>query len=177
MESVEQDAQKLAEVLKERYGNTVPTSQAAALLLAQDAKIKSLERAVEREKCHAANLVEIGGREVRALQVLVRLLATEEALEALEKRLRFPLDLACDSGDEEGTLSTGLQMTAGQRSEKPPVNARLLAALEGMIAIANDSQGVAGYHQNGDVAEWAEFPEWTEVIDAIVEARQEARKA
>lgn len=287
MESAAQDAQKLAEVLKERYGNTVPTSQAAALLLAQDAKIKSLERAVEREKRHAANLVEIGGREVRALQDLVRLLGTEAgklcgpqgdaqseqlrrwalfalemiedqrrmadlaksflelgafddsarcaikadglkfvigrlpinpepqdegpeftvsdpdlnlllnlsadmakgqanhdtgvawqaALEAVEKRLRFPLDLACDSDDGEGTLSVGLQMTAGQRSEKPPVNARLLAALEGLIAIANDSQGVSGYHQNGEVAEWAEFSEWTEAIDAIMEARQEAGKA
>lgn len=36
-------------------------------------------------------------------------------------------------------------------------NARLREALAGMVAIADDSQGVAGYHMNGDIAEWDEF--------------------
>lgn len=35
----------------------------------------------------------------------------------------------------------------------------LEAALGGMLAIVNDSRGVAGYHLNGDVAEWDEFEE------------------
>ena len=35
----------------------------------------------------------------------------------------------------------------------------LLAALRGMLAIVNDSRGVAGYHLNGDTAEWDEFDE------------------
>lgn len=33
------------------------------------------------------------------------------------------------------------------------------SALEGMLAIVSDSTGVAGYHMNGDVAEWGEFEE------------------
>ena len=43
----------------------------------------------------------------------------------------------------------------------------LLAALQGMIDIANDSQGVAGYHLNGEVADWGEFEEWQAACDAI----------
>lgn len=35
----------------------------------------------------------------------------------------------------------------------------VLAALEGMMAIVDDSQGVAGYHLNGEIAEWDEFEE------------------
>ena len=35
--------------------------------------------------------------------------------------------------------------------------ADLLKALESILAIAADSQGVAGYHLNGDIAEWDEF--------------------
>jgi hypothetical protein len=36
---------------------------------------------------------------------------------------------------------------------------KLESALHGMLAIVNDSRGVAGYHRNGDVAEWDEFEE------------------
>ena len=35
----------------------------------------------------------------------------------------------------------------------------LLEALRGMLAIVNDSRGVAGYHLNGNTAEWDEFDE------------------
>ena len=34
-----------------------------------------------------------------------------------------------------------------------------LEALEGFANIINDSQGVKGYHLNGDIAEWDEFDE------------------
>lgn len=37
--------------------------------------------------------------------------------------------------------------------------AELESALSGMLAIVSDSKGVAGYHMNGDVAEWDEFEE------------------
>ena len=47
----------------------------------------------------------------------------------------------------------------------------LLAALQGMIDIANDSQGVAGYHLNGEVADWDEFEEWQAACDAIAKAK------
>ena len=35
--------------------------------------------------------------------------------------------------------------------------ADLLKVLEAILAIAADSQGVAGYHLNGDIAEWDGF--------------------
>ena len=47
----------------------------------------------------------------------------------------------------------------------------LLAALQGMIDIANDSQGVAGYHLNGEVADWGEFEEWQAACNAIAKAK------
>ena len=39
--------------------------------------------------------------------------------------------------------------------------------LSGVLAIVNDSQGVAGYHNNGDIADWDEFEEITEVERAL----------
>ena len=50
----------------------------------------------------------------------------------------------------------------------------LLAALQGMIDITNDSQGVAGYHLNGEVADWGEFKEWQAACDAITAAKGSA---
>ena len=37
--------------------------------------------------------------------------------------------------------------------------AKLVEALEGLLAIVSDSSGVAGYHLNGDIAQWSEFEE------------------
>ena len=51
---------------------------------------------------------------------------------------------------------------------------QLLAALQGMIDIANDSQGVAGYHLNGEVADWDEFEEWQAACDAIANTKEGA---
>ena len=47
----------------------------------------------------------------------------------------------------------------------------LLVVLHGMIDIANDSQGVAGYHLNSEVADWGEFEEWQAACDAISKAK------
>lgn len=46
----------------------------------------------------------------------------------------------------------------------------LRAALQGMLAIVNDSRGVAGYHLNGDTAEWDEFDEVDAANAAIAAA-------
>lgn len=53
---------------------------------------------------------------------------------------------------------------------------RLLAALEGVIAIVNESRGVEGYHLNGAIAEWGEFEEVGEAIEAISFAKQGVSK-
>lgn len=48
------------------------------------------------------------------------------------------------------------------RQERDKLRARvaeLEAALQGMLDIVADSRGVAGYHLNGDTAEWDEFDE------------------
>ena len=49
----------------------------------------------------------------------------------------------------------------------------LLEALKGVLAIVSDSRGVAGYHLNGDTAEWDEFDEVDAAIDAIAKATGE----
>lgn len=49
----------------------------------------------------------------------------------------------------------------------------LLAALEGLMSIANDSRGVSGYHLNGNIAEWDEFEEIGAAVAAINKAKGE----
>ena len=49
-------------------------------------------------------------------------------------------------------------------------NKELLDALVGLVAIAADSTGVAGYHLNGAIAEWGEFEEVAAAIKAIAKA-------
>lgn len=46
----------------------------------------------------------------------------------------------------------------------------LLEALVGMLSIINDSNGVSGYHLNGDIAVWGEFPEVDAASAAIAKA-------
>lgn len=40
-------------------------------------------------------------------------------------------------------------------------------ALKQMLWIVHDSSGVAGYHLNGDIAEWESFPEYHAALAAI----------
>ncbi len=47
----------------------------------------------------------------------------------------------------------------------------LLQALDGIMAIVNDSRGVAGFHLNGNTALWEEFEEIDAALAAIAEAR------
>lgn len=48
--------------------------------------------------------------------------------------------------------------TINQVGAVAPAN-RLREALAGLLAIVDDSRGVSGYHLNGAIAEWDEFPE------------------
>lgn len=69
---------------------------------------------------------------------------------------------------------TDQEAAAYTRSPLTPVQEaapELLEALRGMLAIVNDSRGVAGYHLNGNVAEWDEFDE----VDAARAALKEAK--
>lgn len=56
--------------------------------------------------------------------------------------------------------------------EKDALLRRALEALEGFANITNDSQGVAGYHLNGDTAEWDEFDE-VDAASSTIEAIRE----
>ena len=58
-------------------------------------------------------------------------------------------------------------------------NARLIAAapellnaLISVLNIMNDSEGVAGYHLNGDIAKWDEFEEIKQAEQAIKKATE-----
>ena len=46
----------------------------------------------------------------------------------------------------------------------------LLKALQGMMVIIDNSDGVEGYHHNGDIAAWGEFEEVEAAFDAIAKA-------
>lgn len=48
---------------------------------------------------------------------------------------------------------------------------QLVDALQGMFNIAIDSQGVAGYHLNGEIAEWDDFEEIDKVKAALAAAK------
>lgn len=48
-----------------------------------------------------------------------------------------------------------------------PDVAKLVVALEGLLAIVSDSSGVSGYHLNGDIAKWCEFEEVAMAEEAL----------
>lgn len=53
-----------------------------------------------------------------------------------------------------------------------PEVAKLVEALEGLLAIVSESAGVAGYHLNGEIAEWGEFEEVEIAEEALALYRQ-----
>lgn len=62
--------------------------------------------------------------------------------------------------EDEWTALYAIQPdTAAMLAEKDALLRQALDALEGFANITNDSQGVKGYHLNGDIAEWDEFDE------------------
>ncbi len=52
----------------------------------------------------------------------------------------------------------------------------LVTALDGLLSITQDSTGVAGYHLNGNVAEWDEFPEVGTARDVLNLCRERSAK-
>ena len=68
---------------------------------------------------------------------------------------------------------------SGWNPEEAKANAKLIAsapdllnALIGVLNIMNDSEGVAGYHLNGDIASWDEFEEIKQAEQAIKKATE-----
>ena len=49
----------------------------------------------------------------------------------------------------------------------------LLAALEALMRIVSNSNGVSGWHRNGDIAGWDEFDEINMAIAALAKAKGE----
>lgn len=64
----------------------------------------------------------------------------------------WEFDPADDAGSQETPLDERYETLRKQ-------NAALLEALSGLLDIASESSGVAGYHLNGEIAYWDEFPE------------------
>lgn len=53
----------------------------------------------------------------------------------------------------------------------------LATALDGLLSITEESEGVAGYHLNGEIAEWAEFPEVDTARDVLSLYRERDAKS
>ncbi len=77
-------------------------------------------------------------------------------------------------GDDNNFELTGPYVISFARAIEAESTAPLLAriaelerALDDLLAIRNDSQGVAGYHLNGDVAGWDEFQEVSAAESAL----------
>lgn len=74
---------------------------------------------------------------------------------------------------ELNATAGGVAELERQRDEARAQRDELLAALEGVLAIVGDSGGVAGYHLNGDIADWGEFDEINAVYAVIAKAKGE----
>ena len=68
---------------------------------------------------------------------------------------------------------------SGRTEQEVNANAKLIAAapdmleaLTNILKIVEDSEGVVGYHLNGDTAKWDEFDEVTNAIKAIKKATE-----
>lgn len=54
-----------------------------------------------------------------------------------------------------------------------PDVAKLVEALEGILAVVSESSGVAGYHLNGAIAKWDEFEDVAMAEEALALYRQQ----
>ena len=68
---------------------------------------------------------------------------------------------------------------SGRTEEEVNANAKLISAapdmleaLTNILKIVEDSEGVVGYHLNGDTAKWDEFDEVTNAIKTIKKATE-----
>ena len=138
-----------------------PCQQAVALLEADNAALEA-DLAKEREKsaewCRMYRDAEAhyGERlqECDALKVTLAQVTAERDRFAVAADANNPC-WQQRAEDAEQALDAALQ-----RAEQAEAQVAVLAqALHGLLAIRSDSQGVAGYHLNGNVADWDEFPE------------------
>lgn len=58
---------------------------------------------------------------------------------------------------------------------EPAEVVKLVEALEGLLAIIDESLGVSGYHLNGAMAKWCEFDEVEMAEEALALYRQQRR--
>ena len=72
---------------------------------------------------------------------------------------------------EDGELDKPTMLVMQENKDLKRRCDELLAALEGVLAVVGDSTGVAGYHLNGNIADWGEFDEINAVYTAIAKAK------
>lgn len=72
---------------------------------------------------------------------------------------------------KEHRLSEHKKRHKEKQEMRAPEVAKLIEALEGFLAIVSDSTGVAGYHLNGEIAEWREFEEVAMAEEALATHR------
>ena len=68
------------------------------------------------------------------------------------------IDEAGEYWDSDYGCKCNYKMLPVGKNPAPDV-AKLVEALEGLLAITDESLGVSGYHLNGDMAKWCEFDE------------------
>lgn len=70
----------------------------------------------------------------------------------------------------------GQRAANGHSAQSIGMVGALVTALDGLLSITQDSTGVAGYHLNGNVAEWDEFPEVGTARDVLNLCRERSAK-
>ena len=71
----------------------------------------------------------------------------------------------------------GQRAANGHSAQSIGMVGALVTALDGLLSITQDSTGVAGYHLNGNVAEWGEFPEVDTARDVLRLCREQPSAA
>lgn len=71
---------------------------------------------------------------------------------------------------DRGTLGTVAQVNIRLVAELTAQKYKMLEALKEIAEVIKGSQGVAGYHLNGDVADWDSFN--LKLFDAIAKAEE-----
>ena len=93
-----------------------------------------------------------------------------------------PFDGSLAVFDSEEAAKTAKRLNSGTDYERceyysvpqpAPEVAKVAEALEGLLAIVSESSGVAGYHLNGEIAEWCEFEEVAIAEEALAIYRQQ----
>ncbi|MCX8914778.1 hypothetical protein [Vibrio parahaemolyticus] len=72
---------------------------------------------------------------------------------------------------EHDSLSETNKKLASYCNELAAKNRKLESVLSDVLAIVDESDGVAGYHQNGDIAVWSEFSE-IEAAEMLLEGEK-----